>query len=252
MAALIAQALDETRSNRPALHALHERQVWRLTHWRAAREMLTHRRFFEIADLVGVRVELPQVFDDVHARVIALVRDGGIDGLRLDHIDGLTDPKGYLDRLQAALGGEKSFYLLVEKILGSDEALRQDWPVAGTTGYELIRALAGLLVDCEGEIAMTESYHRFIGRSIDYDTLVRGIKRRTLTHNLAGELRVLTQMAHSTGRSRSLHPRPRASRGHCRAGFGAAGLSHVRCGLGPGCNRSLNPRGSGAGGERHV
>ena len=197
MAALIAQALDETRSNRPALHALHERQVWRLTHWRAARKMLTHRRFFEIADLVGVRVELPQVFDDVHARVIGLVRDGGIDGLRLDHIDGLADPKGYLHRLQAALGGEKSFYLLVEKILGSDEALRQDWPVAGTTGYEFIRALAGLLVDCEGETGMTEGYHRFIGRSIDYDALVRGIKRRTLTHNLAGELRVLTQMAHS-------------------------------------------------------
>jgi (1->4)-alpha-D-glucan 1-alpha-D-glucosylmutase len=197
MAALMAQALDETRANRPALHALHERQVWRLTHWRAARQLLTHRRFFEIADLVGVRVELPQVFDDLHARVIGLVRDGGIDGLRLDHIDGLADPKGYLDRLQAALEKEKSCYLLVEKILGADEALRQDWPVAGTTGYELIRALAGLLVDCEGETGMTEGYHRFIGRSIDYEALVRGIKRRTLTHNLAGELRVLTQMAHT-------------------------------------------------------
>jgi (1->4)-alpha-D-glucan 1-alpha-D-glucosylmutase len=195
-AALISHALDATRADLSALHALHERQAWRLAHWRAARETLTHRRFFEIADLVGLKVEQPQVFDDVHARVIGLAKDGTIDGLRLDHIDGLADPTGYLARLQAALGRAEPFYLLVEKILGPDEALRKDWPPAGTTGYEFIRALAGLLVDAEGETGMTEAYHRFIGGSIDYEILVRGIKRRILTHNLAAELRALTQMAH--------------------------------------------------------
>jgi (1->4)-alpha-D-glucan 1-alpha-D-glucosylmutase len=195
IAALVARALDETKADPPALHAVHERQVWRLTHWRAAREMLTYRRFFEIADLAGLKVELPQVFDDVHSRVIGLARDGSIDGLRLDHIDGLADPRGYLVRLQAALGQDEPFYLLVEKILGPEEVLPEDWPVAGTTGYEFIRALAGLLVEPEGETGMTEAYHRFIGRSVDYEALVRNIKGRTLTHNLAGELRALTRKA---------------------------------------------------------
>jgi (1->4)-alpha-D-glucan 1-alpha-D-glucosylmutase len=197
-AALVVRALNETSAATPALHALHERQVWRLTHWRAAREMLTYRRFFEIADLVGVKVELPQVFDDVHARVIGLAKAGSIDGLRLDHIDGLADPRGYLVRLQAALGGAGSFYLLVEKILARDEVVREDWPVAGTTGYELIRALVDLLVDTEGEAGMTEAYHRIIGRSIDYQALVRRIKRRTMTHNLAGELCALTRAAQTS------------------------------------------------------
>jgi len=195
-APLLAHTLDETKVDRPALHALHERQVWRLTHWRAAREMLTHRRFFEITDLVGLKVEQPQVFNDVHARVIGLAKHGCLDGLRLDHIDGLADPRGYLIRLQAALGGEEPFHLMVEKVLGPDEALREDWPVAGTTGYEFIRALAGLLVDSRGETGMTEAYHRFIGGSINYEALVSDIKRHTLTHKLAGELRALTHMAH--------------------------------------------------------
>jgi (1->4)-alpha-D-glucan 1-alpha-D-glucosylmutase len=195
--ALISRALKATGTDVSTMHALHERQIWRLTHWRAAREILTHRRFFEIADLVGVKVEQSHVFDDVHARVIRLTKNGSVDGLRLDHIDGLADPKGYLERLQAALGREEPFYLLVEKILGPDEVLRQDWPVAGTTGYEFIRTLAGLLVDCQGDTGMTEAYHRFIGGSIDYEALVRGIKRRILTHNLASELRALTHMAHT-------------------------------------------------------
>jgi (1->4)-alpha-D-glucan 1-alpha-D-glucosylmutase len=195
-AALISRALDATSTDLSTLHALHERQVWRLAHWRAAREMLTHRRFFEIADLVGLKVEQSQVFDDVHGCVVGLARDGIVDGLRLDHVDGLADPKDYLVRLQAVLGRDEPFYLLVEKILGPGEALRYDWPVAGTTGYEFIRVLAGLLVDSHGESGMTEAYHRFIGGSVDYEPLVRGIKRRILTHSLASELRALTLMAH--------------------------------------------------------
>jgi (1->4)-alpha-D-glucan 1-alpha-D-glucosylmutase len=195
-AALLARGLNETQTDRRALHALHERQVWRLIHWRAAREALTHRRFFEISDLVGLKVELRQVFEDVHARVIGLAKDGSVHGLRLDHIDGLADPKGYLARLRTAAGCEEPFYLLVEKILGRNEALPEDWPVAGTTGYEFIRALAGLLVDPRGETGLSEAYQRFIGESSDYQALIKDIKRRTLTHSLASELRALTHMAH--------------------------------------------------------
>ncbi len=138
------------------MHALHELQVWRLAHWRAARETLTYRRFFEIADLVGVSVERPHVFDDVHAKAIELIRDGAVDGLRLDHIDGLADPRQYLQRLASEAGADT--YLVVEKILGPGEALRRDWPVAGTTGYEFI----GALVVGAGRLERAVAAHRWL------------------------------------------------------------------------------------------
>ncbi len=188
-------AAAEISADHDAIHALHEAQIWRLAYWRAARETLTYRRFFEISDLVGLRVERSGVFEDVHARLLEFVNDGSVEGIRLDHIDGLADPKSYLDRLQTAIGGPAPFYVLVEKILGVNEDLRTDWPIAGTTGYEFIRALAGLLVDAGGEAAMSEAYHRFLGQEIDYHQLVLSHKRRTLTRNLAGELEVLKDMA---------------------------------------------------------
>ena len=188
-------SLEEAAADIEAMHNLHEAQIWRLAHWRAARETLTYRRFFEIADLAGLKVERTSVFEDVHAHLLELIGEGGIEGLRLDHIDGLADPKGYLERLQAAIGGDEPFYLLVEKILGADEELRSDWPVAGTTGYEFIRSLAGLLVDSDGEDGLSEAYHGFIGYDADYDKLAITNKRRLLARNLAGELDALKDMA---------------------------------------------------------
>ncbi len=130
----VDQALASLNADRDALHALHEQQVWRLAHWRTAREKLTYRRFFEIADLVGMRVEDPPVFDDVHRGILALVEEGLIDGLRIDHIDGLADPLGYLSRLRKAIGRD-DFYIVVEKILGAGEELLQD--VAGPRHHRL-------------------------------------------------------------------------------------------------------------------
>ncbi len=193
--AAIEQALAETSADLDAIHALHEAQIWRLAHWRAARERLTYRRFFEIADLVGLKVERASVFDHVHARLLELVTEGSIDGIRLDHIDGLADPKSYLEKLQAAIGSDEPFYLVVEKILGPDENLRSDWPVAGTTGYEFTRSLANLLTDPDGETAATETYHEFIGQEVDYETLALRTKRRLLSRNLAAELDALKDMA---------------------------------------------------------
>jgi len=184
--------LAETAADLEAIHELHEAQVWRLAHWRAARETLTYRRFFEIADLVGLRVERASVFDDVHARLLELVAAGDIQGLRIDHVDGLADPKSYLERLQEISGGT---YLLVEKILGPDEDLRADWPTDGTTGYEFILSLANLLVDPRGEDAMTAAYNAFLGEEIDYHALALETKRRLLARNLAGELDRLKDMA---------------------------------------------------------
>jgi (1->4)-alpha-D-glucan 1-alpha-D-glucosylmutase len=193
----IERALAAIVADHAALHELHEVQVWRLAHWRAARETCTYRRFFEIADYVGLRVERGRVFDDVHALLLELVKKGRIDGIRLDHIDGLADPQGYLERLQATIGGDAPFYVVVEKILGVGEELRRHWPVAGTTGYEFVRALAAVLVAPAGEAAMTQAYHGFLGRQVDYAALVADIKRRMLARNLAGELEVLKDIAKS-------------------------------------------------------
>jgi (1->4)-alpha-D-glucan 1-alpha-D-glucosylmutase len=188
-------AIFEIVQDNTALHELHEAQCWRLTHWRAARETLTYRRFFEVADLVGLKVESPRVFDELHAKLGEIIANGSVDGLRLDHIDGLADPKAYLERLQKTFGDEKPLYLLVEKILGPAEDLRADWPVAGTTGYEFISVLTGLLVNPHGEEPMTRAYDRFLGEELAYQNLAVEAKRRTLTRNLAGELDRLKDLA---------------------------------------------------------
>ncbi len=192
-----ARALDaavaEVNADKAALHELHEQQVWRLAHWRLARENLTYRRFFEISDLIGVRVEDPTVFEDVHACVFELVREGLIDGLRIDHIDGLADPLDYLRRLRAAVGDET--YIVVEKILGPGEELRSNWPVAGTTGYEFVADLAKLFTRSSGGEALTRAYVEATGENADLDTAITAAKRRTFTRNLAGELDHLTHLA---------------------------------------------------------
>lgn len=190
--ARIGAALSAINADPERLHAVHEAQPWRLGHWRLAREMLPYRRFFEIADLVGVRVEDPVVFRDVHARVLAMLADGTVDGLRIDHIDGLADPKAYLRALRDAGGAP---YVVVEKILMPGEALPTDWPTAGTTGYELGRLLCAVQIDPGQSQAMTEAWAGFSGESTDFAAAVRGAKRRILTVNLAGELDGLARLA---------------------------------------------------------
>ncbi len=193
-AAALDRALARINGDWQQLHGVHEEQVWRLAHWRTARENLTYRRFFEIAELVGVRVEQPNVFDDVHRTVLDLVRDGLVHGLRIDHIDGLADPAGYLSRLRAAIGRD-DFYVIVEKILAPDEELRETWSVDGTTGYEFIAALGQLLVDTAAREDLTRAYEDFVQDKRDLAGEVVATKRRTLTRNLAGELDHLSDLA---------------------------------------------------------
>lgn len=123
------------------------RQHWLLTHWRAESDRLTYRRFFNITGLIGVRVEDKAVFERIHARPLAMVRAGEVDGLRIDHIDGLADPTAYCARLRRAV--KPDTILLIEKILGREEPLR-DWPITGTTGYERLNDINGLFVDPDG------------------------------------------------------------------------------------------------------
>ncbi|MEU2974344.1 malto-oligosyltrehalose synthase [Nocardiopsis alba] len=130
---------------------VHERQHYRLVSWRRGDAELTYRRFFDVDHLAAVRVEDPAVFDASHAEILSWGREGVVDGLRVDHVDGLSDPGGYLRRLSERFDG----WIVVEKILAPDETLPSSWPVAGTTGYDALREICGVFVDPEAEPALT-------------------------------------------------------------------------------------------------
>jgi (1->4)-alpha-D-glucan 1-alpha-D-glucosylmutase len=192
-AAALDAAIKSINADQAALHALHEAQVWRLAWWRTAREKLTYRRFFEIADLIGVRQELRHVFRDSHRTVIRLARERRLDGIRIDHVDGLADPKNYLlDLRQAFQSVRRDPVIFVEKILTGEERLRKSWNIEGTTGYEFISALSGLYVDAGEEEGMTRAYAQFIGEDEDLRQMILRQKRSIFSRNLAGELAYLT------------------------------------------------------------
>jgi (1->4)-alpha-D-glucan 1-alpha-D-glucosylmutase len=134
-----------------SVEAVHERQHYRLVSWRRGDGELTYRRFFDVSELAAVRVEDTGVFDATHAEILRWAELGQLDGLRVDHVDGLTDPGGYLRRLAERFGG----WVVVEKILAPGEDLPQSWPVAGTTGYDALRELCGVFVDPSGEADLT-------------------------------------------------------------------------------------------------
>lgn len=190
-------ALARLRADPDRLHEIHEAQIWRLAYWRLGREALTYRRFFEIAGLVCLRVEDPLTFEAVHAKLFELIATGRVSGVRLDHIDGLADPTAYLIGFQDAVADKIPFYLLVEKILEGDEELRPDWPVAGTTGYEFIAALADVFVDQRGKTALNEAYQAFSGDITNYASALIAAKTDIFEHNLAAELAVLAAHAHA-------------------------------------------------------
>jgi (1->4)-alpha-D-glucan 1-alpha-D-glucosylmutase len=184
------------------LDTLIQRQHWRIAYFRTAADDINYRRFFNINDLAGLRVELPEVFDHAHQRVLRLVRDGIIDGLRIDHIDGLLDPKAYLARLQrriatrrsaAASAGDTHFYLVAEKILAPHENLREDWAVDGTTGYEFLNQLTALLVDSAAEGAFTDCYAQFTGEQRAFGEIGRLCKLHIMDNEMSGELHVLAR-----------------------------------------------------------
>ncbi|MEU5523523.1 malto-oligosyltrehalose synthase [Streptomyces sp. NPDC047860] len=167
------------------------RPVW----WRLARTELNYRRFFSISELIGVRVEDPEVFEATHAKTLELLREGVIDGLRVDHPDGLADPDGYLRRLHEATGGR---WTVVEKILADDETLPASWPVAGTTGYDALRHVDGLFTDPAGFGELLGQYRRFAAprtdRGGDWDATVRRAAYKVLTHELAAEVDRLVRL----------------------------------------------------------
>ncbi|MFF7558541.1 malto-oligosyltrehalose synthase [Streptomyces pseudovenezuelae] len=168
------------------------RPVW----WRLARTELNYRRFFSISELIGVRVEDPEVFEATHAKILQLLHEGVLDGLRIDHPDGLADPDAYLQRLHEATGGR---WTVVEKILADGERLPASWPVAGTTGYDALRHIDGLFTDPAGFGELLGQYRRFAApqtdRGGDWDATARRAAYKVITHELATETDRLTRVA---------------------------------------------------------
>jgi (1->4)-alpha-D-glucan 1-alpha-D-glucosylmutase len=169
------------------------RPVW----WRLARTELNYRRFFSISELIGVRVEDPEVFEATHATALRLLHEGVVDGLRVDHPDGLADPGTYLRRLDEASGGR---WTVVEKILADGERLPNAWPVAGTTGYDALRHIDGLFTDSAGHGELVGRYRAFAAprpdRGGDWAATARRAAYKVLTHELAAETDRLTRVAH--------------------------------------------------------
>jgi (1->4)-alpha-D-glucan 1-alpha-D-glucosylmutase len=184
-------------TSRLPMRGLLESQHYRLAWWRDAATDLNYRRFFDITTLIGIRVEDPAVFDATHEVILGLVAEGLIDGLRVDHPDGLADPRGYLRRLSAAANGA---WVVAEKILEADEVLPADWACAGTTGYDALRVADGLFLDPAGADALSSEYTRFCRQSGDdcpaagFAEVAAQAKREIANGSLAAEVTRLTRL----------------------------------------------------------
>ncbi|MBB4266370.1 malto-oligosyltrehalose synthase [Roseospira visakhapatnamensis] len=212
-----------------ALDALMERQAYRPAFWRVAAHEINYRRFFEINDLAALRMERDDLFVTTHRLLLDLVAEGRVQGVRLDHVDGLWDPATYFRRLQADLGqalargvvggrvtpyadadvapdpdaapgailgvspfgADQPMYVVVEKILAPHERLRADWPIAGSTGYEFMNHVLGLFIDPAGEEPLDHEYARVLGAPPDFETVVRAAKRQVMEESLTSEVGVM-------------------------------------------------------------
>jgi len=189
-----------------ALHRVLDEQHYRLAYWRTGARELDYRRFFDITTLVAIRVERERVFDAVHELPLRWLGEGRIDGLRIDHPDGLADPTGYVQRLRASA---PDAWIVVEKILEGDEELPEDWPVDGTTGYEAMRLLTGVLVDPAGLDALAAAErraHELCGTEPpDPEAVVAVAKRAAVEELLAPELDRVVDLALRVADTRPLH-----------------------------------------------
>ncbi|HZD94804.1 MAG TPA: malto-oligosyltrehalose synthase [Candidatus Sulfotelmatobacter sp.] len=217
---------EDPRSFDP-LHRLLEAQVYRLAHWRVSGEEINYRRFFDVNDLIGLRMENPRVFGATHQLLRHLLADDMIQGLRLDHCDGLLNPRQYMIRLQMLYAASQCagatprpplaengieveiqqvfgqhdwmnrrapLYTVVEKILEPGEEIPVEWPVDGTSGYDFTTLVNGVFIERRNERAFTNLYHRFTGTAYDVDTLIYNSKKLIMHASLASEVNVLAHL----------------------------------------------------------
>ncbi|HVZ10049.1 malto-oligosyltrehalose synthase [Rhodopila sp.] len=213
-AAALAQALDRyapaSPDGRDRLHHLLERQHYRLVWWQAAADEINWRRFFDITSLAGLRVELPQVFDATHATLLRLYGAGLIDGVRVDHIDGLADPRAYCRKLRRRMDAAAATrpqdapagpaFIVVEKILASQERLPADWRTDGTTGYDFMDQVGALLHDPAGEAPLTALWTELAGSADSFEDVEHAARRLTLRDALASELNATAAALHRVAR----------------------------------------------------
>lgn len=211
----IEQSIQRFDSTSPEgfnrLHQLLERQHYRLASWRTAGDDINWRRFFDINELGGLRVERPNVFEATHGKIFELIAEGMVDGLRIDHIDGLANPRGYCRKLRRRVNGLlaarpagtelKHLPIFVEKILGPDEHLAQDWGVDGTTGYEFMNQVSLLQHDPRGQVPLGELWSRLSERTADFDQEVLEARDLVLHGTLAGDFENVAQSLLQVARS---------------------------------------------------
>jgi (1->4)-alpha-D-glucan 1-alpha-D-glucosylmutase len=199
-----ADAWASGPDGRKRMRALLDRQNYRLAFWRKARTDINYRRFFDVNDLVALRMDTDAVFDATHALILRLVKDRVIDGLRVDHVDGLRDPAWYLAKLRASVNGVRgattpdAFPILVEKILTGDEELPPGWPVSGTTGYDFMNEVEEIFLDPSG-FSLIEAHYRGLRHSPDLDFRAVALdgKRRALRGALWSDVLRLARHAHA-------------------------------------------------------
>lgn len=191
----VPEGLYRTINEDERLLSLLQEQYYRLAHFREASERMNYRRFFTVSELICLRMEAEDVFNEYHRLIADLYQHGLIQGLRIDHIDGLRDPAGYIERLRSLTGPD--CYLIAEKILEVDEALPEDWQLAGTSGYEFLSFTNRLLTDGAGYEALNHYYRRLMPHMPHYTDVVHAKKRLILEQYMRGEWEHLTELLYS-------------------------------------------------------
>ncbi|WP_295986131.1 malto-oligosyltrehalose synthase [uncultured Variovorax sp.] len=236
VAAAVAEFNMASAEGRDALHELIETQAFRLAHWRVAADEINYRRFFDINDLAGVRMERDEVFEATQSFALDLAASGVVDGLRIDHPDGLYDPADYFCKLQEGYARRaglalpthdaqgrpaRPLYVVAEKIAAGHEEVPDSWHVHGTTGYRFANVANGVLVDTAGESSVLHTWQRFTGVTEDFASICREGRREVMRNALSSELNVLSgellriARAHRRTRDYTLNALRRALAGVC-------------------------------------
>lgn len=187
----IARAVDELNKDHDGLDECLNLQHYRLAYWRTADQELGYRRFFDINTLIGLRVERPDVFDATHCRILEWLENGTLDGVRIDHPDGLRDPQQYFERLR---NRAPEAWIIAEKILQQGESLREDWAIEGTSGYDFLNVCNGLMAHGEGLRELTAIYSDFIGEAVEFGRSARDMKLSVERETLGSDVNRLTSL----------------------------------------------------------
>ncbi len=187
----IDDAVAEINANQDSVDALLNTQNYRLAYWKTSDQELGYRRFFDVNSLIGLRMEREHVFDETHELILYWLKEGVLDGVRIDHPDGLRDPRQYLERLRAKASDA---YIVVEKILESGEWLRPDWPVEGTSGYDFLNVCNAVLVEPDGLAKLTTIYREFTNQPTDFEAIAFEKKINVAKETLASDVNRLANL----------------------------------------------------------